>query len=144
MPRTEDSLTAKQAEVTAQQGQGPAVDPVEMAIPEPLVSVPVRNESPAQGIPRCIALSAANPVLPLLPQDPRRRNALVLAVDNDVYICGSLELAQAAQGTTTGSGGFYLPKGIAIPIVNRAACWVAVTTTGSASRVSVLVSKDDE
>lgn len=144
MARTDDSLLAKQAETAQLQGQGAPFDPVEEAIPEPLVSVPVRNESPAQGIARCVALSAANPVLMLLPQDPRRRHAVVLAVDNDVYICPSLELAQSVQGTATGSGGFYLPKGVVMPIVNRAACWVAATTVAAASRVSVLVNKDDE
>jgi len=144
VPRTEDSLTAKQAEVTAQQGQGAAVDPVEMAIPEPLVSVPVRNESPAQAIARCVTLSAANPVLLLLPQDPRRRRAMVLAVDNDVYVASSKELGQAVQGGALASDAFYLPKGVPVPVTARAALWAACTTTAAASRISLLVEKDDE
>lgn len=144
MARTEDSHLAKQAETTQIQGQGQLFDPVETALPEPLATVPVRNESPARGTARCIRLSAANQVLPLLPQDPRRRHALVLAVDNDVYLCGSLETAQAVAGSTTAADGFYLPKGIAVAIVNKAAHWVAVTTTAAPSRVSVLINQDDE
>lgn len=129
MPRTEDSLLAKQAETTAQQLAGPAFDPVEMALPEPLVAVPVRDEPPAQAIPRCVTLSAANPVLPLLPQDPRRRRAVLLAVDNDVWVAGSLELAQNAQGAATGSAGFYLPRGVAVAVMAKAAFWCALTST---------------
>lgn len=144
MPATHDSLLAKQTEATAQHIAAPAADPVEQALPEPFPAIPVRNESPALGVDRCVALSAANPVRMLLPQDPRRRNAMILAVDNDVYICSSLELAQAVQGLTTASDGFYLPKGIVVPITNKAAHWVAATTTASTSRVSVLVSKDDQ
>jgi hypothetical protein len=144
MPRTEDSLTAKQAEVTAQQGQGPATDPVETAIPEPLVAVPVRDETPAQGNGGVVVLSAANPVLQLLPQDPRRRGAVVLAVDNDVYLSNSKDIAAIAQGTTTGTQAGYLPAGIGIPLSSKNAWYVAATTTATSSRVTVFVFKDDE
>ena len=144
MPRTEDSLAAKQAEVTAQQGQGPAVDPVEMAIPEPLVSVPVRVETPAQGVGNVVVLSAANPVLQLLPQDPRRRGAVVLAVDNDVYLSASRDLAAFAAGSNTGTQAGYLPAGIGIPLNSKNAWYVAATTTATSSRVTVFVFKDDE
>ena len=142
MPRTEDSHLAKQAESTLQ--SGPGSDPVEMAIPEPFTAVPVRNESPAQGNARCISLSAANPVLLLLPQDPRRRSAILLAPDNDVYLASSPELAQTAQGSASSGQAFYLPAGVPVPVVNKAALWAAATTTASTSRVSVLISKDDE
>lgn len=144
MSRTDDSLLAKQAEVTQLAGQVPLVDPVEAALPEPAPAVPVRDEAPAQSIPRCITLSAANPVLPLLPQDPRRRSAVVLAVDNDVYIAGSADLANAAQGSPASPHAFYLPAGIAVPVDTKAASWVACTTTATSSRVSVLINKDDQ
>lgn len=144
MPRTEDSLTAKQAEVTAQQGAGPAFDPVEMAIPEPLVAVPVRDEPPDQGNGGVVVLSAANPVLQILPQDPRRRSAVILAVDNDVYISQNRDVASFAQGTNTGTQAAYLPAGIAVPISSRNSWYAAATTTATGSRVTVLVFKDDE
>lgn len=141
MARTDDSLLAKQAETA--QAAGPAVDPVDTALPEPLAVIPVRSESPALSAARCVTLSAANPVLQLLPQDPRRRSAILLAVDSDVYVCQSKELAQAAQGVATSGEGFYLPKGIAVPVVAKAVLWAAATTTATPSRISVLIAKDD-
>lgn len=106
-----------------------------------MVTLPVKDTAD-QGIPRTVALSGSNPFRPLLPQDPSRRRAVVLAADNDVWICSSLEIAQAVAGTATGSDAFYLPKGIAVDIRNHSACWVAATTTSTGSRVSVLVEKD--
>jgi hypothetical protein len=145
VPRTDDSLTAKQAEVTAQQLPGQlAFDPVEMGIPEPLVPVPVRVETPAQGVGNVVTLSTANPVLQLLPQDPRRRGAVVLAVDNDVYISHSRDLAAFTQGTATGTQAGYLPAGIGVPINSKNAWYVAATTLATSSRVTVFVFKDDE
>lgn len=142
MARTEDSHLSAIAHATA---GADATDPVDTALPEAFPVIPVRDESPALGTARCVGLSAANPVRPLLPQDPRRRRAVVLAVDSDVYVAGSLELAQAVEGQTTASDAFYLPKGLpGIVITAKAAFWVAATTTATASRVSVLVEKDDE
>lgn len=142
MPTTHDSHLAK-LEHVAQQDGGP-VDPVDVALPEPFVAIPVRDEAPALAVARCVNLGSANPVRLLLPQDPRRRRAVVLAIDNDVYVASSLELAQAVEGAATGSDAFYLSKGVPLPVTTKAALWVACTTTGSASRVSVLVEKDDE
>jgi hypothetical protein len=142
--RTDDSYLAKQAEAAQLPGQAGLFDPVEMAIPEPLVAVPVRDEAPAQGNGGVVVLSAANPVLQLLPQDPRRRLAVVLAVDNDVYLSHSRDLAAFAQGANTGTQAAYLPAGIGIPIHSKNAWYVAATTVATSSRVTVLVFKDDE
>ena len=143
MARTDDSLIAKQAEATQAQGQGAPFDQTETALPEPVPAIPVRSEAPATGIARCVTLSAANPVLLLLPQDPQRRSAILLAADNDVYVCSSLELAQAVQGVTTSGQGFYLPSKIAVPVVSKGALWAAATTIATPSRISVLIAKDD-
>lgn len=139
MARTEDSHLAKKASVPQA-----TTDPVDVALPEQFPVIPVRDESPAQATARCVSLSSANPVRPLLPQDPKRRRAVVLAVDNDVYIASSLELAQAVEGGTTGADAFYLPKSVPVPVTAKSAFWVACTTTSTTSRVSVLVEKDDE
>ena len=104
----------------------------------------MRDESPAQGNAAVIVLSAANPVLPLLPQDPRRRRAVVLAVDNDVYLSQSRDLAAGAAGTNTGVQAGYLPAGIGIPLDSKNAWYAAATTVATSSRVSVFVFKDDE
>lgn|SRR5487761_250237 len=141
MARTEDSHVAK---LSASQAAVPVTDPAETALPEPFPALPVRDESPALGSAHSISLSSANPVKLALPQDPRRRRAVLLAVDNDVYVASSLENAQAAEGVTTSSMAFYLPKSVPLPVTTKAALWVSATTTGSSSRVSVLAEKDDE
>ena len=150
MARTDDSLLAK-ADEAAQRDQGPAFDPVELAIPEPLVAVPVRDEPPAQGTGRTQSLSPNRLVLPLLPQDPRRRRAVVVAVEKPVVVCQSLELAQAAAGSanTAAIEGFYLPVNTPLVLINKAAWWVTYTTTdapagGAVNHVSILVEKDDQ
>ena len=140
--RVEDSHSAKVAQPA--EGGGEAVDPVDVALPETFVPISVRDESPALGSAHCVALSSNNTVRPVLPQDPRRRRAVLLAVDNDVYLASSLETAQAAEGATTSTFAFYLPKSIPVPITSKAAFWAAASTTASTSRVSVLVEKDDD
>lgn len=151
MAATHDSLTAKQAEATAQAAAAGAADPAELALPEPFPAVPVRDEATAQGTGRSVSLSAANPVRQLLPQDPRRRRAVIVAVEKPAVVCQSLELAQAANASpNTGAiEGFYLPVGLPMVMANKAAWWVTFTTTdapgaGAANHVSVLVEKDDQ
>jgi hypothetical protein len=142
--RTEDSHLAKLA---APEDETLTVDPVDVALPEPMIAVPVRDESPALGSWQSVSLSTVNPVKQLLPQDPRRRKAVILS-DAQVVICTTREEAQAATGASATGGlpGFVLAAGIPIPVSNKAACYV--TYAGSAPsgvvHVSVLVEKDDD
>jgi hypothetical protein len=46
-------------------------------------------------------------------------------------------------GSDTGTDGFYLPAGIAVPIANQGAFWVACTTTSTSTRVSVIISRNE-
>jgi hypothetical protein len=128
---------AQAAPVITQTGQ-------EEAGSGPAYIVPIRDEPPALGIGAVVLLTPADPVQLLLPQDPRRRTAIVLAIDNDVYLATSKELAQAAVGTVSSPIAGYLPAGIAVPIGNRAAWYAAATTTASPTRITVLISKDEE
>lgn len=89
-----------------------------------------------------VVLSAANPVARLLPRDSHRRSAVILAIDNDVYITADQGVAWNLQNTTTGTQGFYLPKGTPVPVTSCAEWYVAATTTASTTRVSVLVSRE--
>ncbi len=108
-------------------------------------AVRVRDEQPDLGIPRTFTLSSANPTTQLLPADPGRRSAVILAVDNDVYIGNSLGNVQNVSGGAAGAGSvFYLPAGTPIPILNTAAWYVSITTSSGNSRVSVLISKDSD
>lgn len=103
----------------------------------------IKITSPALGYAQSVLLGQNNPTMLILPQDPLRRNALILAVDNDVYLCSSKETAQAASGTTTSAAGFYLPKSILMAVPSKGAVWAACTTTGSNSRISIFVSRDE-
>jgi hypothetical protein len=97
---------------------------------------------PENGIALTVTLNAANPVLPLLPRDTTRRSAVLLSVDNDVYVAtmpGQATAAAASDGTTF-EGVFYLPAGIGVPWQSTAPLWVAATTTATSSRVSVMAS----
>lgn len=126
--------TVPDAETTAQPGAE--------EFPGLAVEVPVRDNLPDLGTARVVTLSAANPVLPVLPQDPHRRSAILIAVDNDVYLSSAKDDVQAVAGTASGVLAGYFPAGIAIPIMNRAAWWAGATTLVGNSRVTVIVSKD--
>lgn len=110
--------------------------------------VQMRNDMPEETIPRTLLLGAGNPLLPALPRDMRRRRAVILAIDNDVVLCETKDLAQAVAtlvaggaAATTLSMGFYLSKGVAIALESRDWMFAAATTTASNSRVSVVVER---
>lgn len=94
--------------------------------------------APNTGIAVTVTLTANNPVLPLLPRDTTRRSAVVLAVDNPVYIAVDANLAKQAEGSATSTQAFYLPVGVPVPVSNTAELWASATTTESSSRVSVM------
>lgn len=110
--------------------------------PPPSRPVPVRDALGSLGSARVIILGSQQPQRQLLPRDLRRRAAIVLAVDNDVYITPDEGTASGIAGSPTAMSGFYLPAGIAIPVESTAEFWVACTTTATLTRVSVLYSKD--
>lgn len=104
--------------------------------------VAVDSLAPEIGGARTVTLSANNPALPLLPRDTTRRSAVILAVDNDVYLSNDpgQAMTAAASGGATAEGVFYLPAGIGLPWQNTDQLWAAATTTGTSSRVSVMAS----
>lgn len=106
--------------------------------------VPIIAELPALGRATLVVLNANNPVLPILPQDPARRSAVLLAVDNDVYLSEAKDRAASVAGTATGTVCAYLPKGIPVPVAAKCAWWVAATTVASNSRVSAIIGLDTD
>jgi hypothetical protein len=98
--------------------------------------------APDTAIARTVTLGAANPVLPLLPRDSTRRSAVILAVDNDVYLTSDPGAAATAAAVDAASaqGVFYLPAGIAIPWQNTDRLFAAATTQATSSRISVIAS----
>lgn len=132
---------------SARRTAAPAADSLEIEVPGtdgpvPYAAVRVRPEPPDLGTARTITLGPANPVLRLLGRDGQRRGAVVLAVDNDVYLSNDHGLARDVAGGTAAEGVFYLPAGIAVPVDFQGELWAACTTTATSSRVSVLVTKD--
>jgi hypothetical protein len=80
----------------------------------------------------------------LLPRDERREQAQILAVDADIVIAESEEMASNANNQVAGVPqpiGFYLSKGLLLPVRNQDAVWVANTSSSSANRVSVLIER---
>jgi len=141
MARTEDSHFAMAASTA---GLEPGLADVEEAQPGAFPAIAVRKEVPALNTARMVPLGANNLVLPLLPQDPRRHRAVILAIDNAVWVCNSEDIAWQVQGTTTtGTQAFYLPTSTPLEVKSQGALWVS-STTSSTSRVSVLIEKDDE
>ena len=104
--------------------------------------VAVDSLPPEIGGARTVTLGANNTALPLLPRDTTRRSAVILAVDNDVYLSADpgQAMTAAASGGATAEGVFYLPKSIAVPWQSTDQLWAAATTTGTDSRVSVMAS----
>ena len=107
-------------------------------------AIRVRAEAPDTGVVRTITLTAAYPVARLLPADPGRRSAVILAIDADVYVSASQDLLNGAYNTTTATQVGYFPAGIALPIDNQAEYWVAATTTSTSTRVTVITSRDSQ
>lgn len=105
-------------------------------------AIRVLPETPDIGTARTVTLSSANPVLMVLPNDAKRRSAVIIAVDNDIYLTNDQNVASNVQGAATNGQAFYLPKGIYVPVDNSGELYAACTTTSSSSRVSVLVNKD--
>lgn len=140
-PRPGGMVDSARQAVTAAQ-DSPAVTVANDNGPVTYAAVRVRPETPDLGTARTVTLSAANEVLPLFGRDAQRRGAVVLAVDNDVYIASDHGLAWQAAGGNAAEGVFYLPKGIPVPLDTQAQLWTACTTTATSSRVSVLITLD--
>lgn len=89
-----------------------------------------------------VTLGSLNQWSLLLPGDQHRRSAVVLAIDNDVYLTHDQGSAISVAGTSTGTQGFYLPAGIAVPVESTAPVYVAATTTTTNSRVSAMIYRE--
>jgi hypothetical protein len=133
------------AAARGQAQQVPAADPP--AIPEaPSVeAVPVRPVAAEEAVYRTMSLAAAA-ARQLLPQDPGRVRAVIVAIDNPVVLCATKELAQDAANQVTSTPyptGFYLPVGVPLVVMNKSLVWVASTSASLASRISVVVEHAD-
>jgi hypothetical protein len=111
-----------------------------------LASVPVMLTVP-EGAVFSTMLVAISSARQLMPQDAQRERALILSIDEDVILCQTKEQAQnaanQASSATAAPSGFYLSKGILLELKNKSLTWVANTSGSSATRVSVVVERNE-
>jgi hypothetical protein len=140
-PKPGGMVDTARKKAAADQDQAEAAASAPAALPgkKPVL---VRPEEPDLGTARTVTLSAANPFAQLLPRDPQRRSAVVLAVDADVWLSYNQGTAEDLSGTSAAGSAFYLPAGIGIPVASRAQLWVSPTTTAASTRVSVIAARD--
>lgn len=111
--------------------------------PPSLHAVPTRTERAEETIYRTTVV-LASAVRQLLPQDPGRYRATIMSIDQDIVLCDSKDQATNADNTATNvpqPQGTYWFKGIPLVIESKGLCWVANTSTASATRVSVVIER---
>jgi hypothetical protein len=112
--------------------QGAAIEPV-----------PTRQTAADESVPRTLLLQIGA-TRQLLPQDPGRKSAVLIALDNSVVICANKELAQDANNQAsplTYPTGAVLPVGVPVTITSKALHWAANPSTTSTSRISVFTER---
>lgn len=80
---------------------------------------------------------------PVLMEDPLRKDASILSVDNPVVLCHSVAQAMNAANQVAGvpyPQGSYLPAGTSLTLTGKGRMWVAATSA-SPSRLSVFVNR---
>lgn len=120
-----------------------AVGQAQLPPPRSMQSVPVRPDVPEETIPRTAVVQASG-VRQLLPQDPCRKRAVIMSIDQDVVLCLAKDQASAADNTVASvpqPAGFYLPKLIPLTIESKGLLWVANTSAASPTRVSVVTER---
>lgn len=108
----------------------------------------VKVDSPEQVGAYTVVLSSMNPNQLLLPKDPCRKRAVVVAVDGPVVLSGSLEESQDPRNASTATGlaasGFVLPQGLpGLVVEDEAPLWVSLVGD-TALRVSVIVERYEQ
>ena len=73
----------------------------------------------------------------MLPRDDQRRSALIVAVDNAIWVSFNEGAAQDLQGTSGAGGAFYLPANLCIPVLCKGQVWMSATTVASTSSAHV-------
>lgn len=88
-----------------------------------------------------IATGGANPIVELLGADDRRRNAVIMTLDEPVVVSFSQQAAEdprnAVNAAGTSANGFALPVNVPVTIASRSVIY-AVATSSTPTRVSVM------
>lgn len=86
-----------------------------------------------------------NNVEQVLAEDPLRKDASIMAVDNPVVICHAASQLTDPANQVSGvpyPQGAYLPAGSSLTVTGTGRAWV-VATVASASRVSLFINRRD-
>lgn len=106
--------------------------------------VPVRQDNPEECIPRTVQLGASNNTyLPLLPMDMQRRRAVIVPVNNDIWISENKDRASQAAGINPSTGysmAAHIPSGTNLVVESRGELWVSSTTAATTS-IAVIVER---
>lgn len=104
-------------------------------------AIRVRSESPDIVNAYMVILNAGAPQV--LPRDIGRQRAVILAVDQDIWLSHSQGTASGFANSATALGSaFYLPVGVPIPCDSTGQLFGVPTNTGASCRVSVLVTRN--
>lgn len=130
MSTTHDSHLMKMAATEAKQSS----TEIPEILDEGLFVVPVRQDQADLSNYTSMVLNSKNPVQLLVPRDPTRKRATVLA-DNNVILASSSAVAGQATllATTSTLLGFYLPANTPLQIESVAPVWVAQITVTAPS-----------
>jgi hypothetical protein len=107
--------------------------------------VPVDSVRPNTGVYNTVVIQPGA-IRELLPQDPTRRTAFLMSIDQDIVLAANKDLAGNAQNQVASVPypvGGYLPKLTLLPLTNRGLLWAANTSTSVATRVTVIVERDE-
>jgi hypothetical protein len=120
---------------------------VHITNPEDLTVVRTEEKEPEHFIFSTFVVAAGltgyNVVEMILPEDPLRKDASILACDSPVVVCHSMSQASQVANQVAGvpyPQGAYLPAGFSVTISGTARVYVTATA-GTASRVSVVTNR---
>lgn len=140
---TNDSHIAKMASTEAKQPQLPEVEDY---VSKTFI-VPVRQDSADQvNYFTSVVATGSNPVVLLLPRDPNRYRATIMAIDEPVVLAATKDLAGNTANQLSNvpnPQGMYLPISIPVVVYSKGPCYAAATSS-TATRISVSVEKYEQ
>lgn len=78
-------------------------------------------------------LSSTNPAVMVLPQDPQRYRAVVIASADTVYLCATREAAQEVAINGSVTAGALLPANVAVELFSKEQVWAANSSATTAT-----------
>jgi hypothetical protein len=115
------------------------------SVSRPLTTVSVDPERPECAIFRTLVLQPVQ-ARQLVPRDPRRRRAMIMAIDEPVIICNTQDQASSPDNLAAAvpyPAGFWLPAGIPVYLESRDLAWAFNPNATTPTRVSVMTERHE-